>query len=142
MIQSIDELPGVIRGLAAAGKLRGERWTLAQIAEHLARTVDWMLGRLRLGAAPQRPSAVRQFIGRRIVFATGRLPRGVPTFAEIAPPAETDLEAALGHLERSLAEMGRFEGPLPQHPYLGRMSRAGWMRFHVIHARHHLRTIR
>jgi Protein of unknown function (DUF1569) len=138
-VKTLDEVPAEIRRLHDGGRARGPNWTLPQIAEHLARTIDLTLGRL---VTPE-PSPIhlkpfRRFLARQMVLLQGRIPPNVPTLRALTPPADTGLHAALAHLEQSIKALHEARGPLPDHPFLGPMSKRAWLRFHLVHARHHL----
>jgi hypothetical protein len=141
MIRRLSDIPAEARRLASAGMTRGRNWTLPQIVEHLARTFDWSTGRMPREERLSGRTTFKQFIGRVVVFATGRLPENVGTSQRVVATPDTTLEEALEHLVRAIADFETASELAPYHPVLGRMSRNDWRRFHLIHARHHLRRV-
>jgi hypothetical protein len=138
-VKTLDEVPNEIRNMNTDGCVKGPRWTLAQIAEHLARTIDLTLGRLVTSeSSPIHLKPVRRFLARLMVLVQGRIPPNVPTLKALTPPDDTALTPALDHLEASIEALQEARGPFPVHPFLGPMSRRAWLRFHLVHARHHL----
>ena len=130
------------------------RWTVAQILEHLAVSVDLVAQLLEeRGALPgrRRRSKPHQTVLRHLVLTGGRIPRGLKTVIVAAPSEDPDpaLAAAqfrmgvelLRHLSESWTEELR-ESVFLQHPYLGDLNLPEWVRFHYVHCRHHARQIR
>lgn len=139
---------------AEAERPRGDKWSIAQIAEHLdlayTRNAAGIARRLQKGDVPRRSRSFRQTLVRLVVvqlghFPSGRkspegvLPQGRP-FSEVA----ADLEPHLIELDERLREAERVFGaaaPILDHPIIGPFSVADWRRFHWVHTRHHLRQL-
>jgi hypothetical protein len=139
MIKTLDEAPAEIRRLGVEGRAQGVNWTVAQIAEHLARTIDWSLRRMPNDEpSPIQLAPLKRFLARQMVLLQGRIPPNVPTLRALVPAPDTKLHSALDHLRESIAALHAARGPLPDHPFLGPMSKRAWIRFHLVHARHHL----
>lgn len=139
MLISLARVPEQIQCLVSEGKTRSKTWTLAQIADHLAMTIEWQMARLPVGKLPDRlpPKWVR-WIFRLIFLGFGRLPSGVPAVSSIVPQKDVDLDASLRRLRSAIAEMFGSDGPYRTHPFFGNMTKSGWIRFHEVHAAHHL----
>src|SRR5947207_1284023 len=118
-------MPDVERLLA--GHTTVGEWSLGQICRHLAVAFRLTVGG---GAAPVVPWAVRRAVGpvvRRVVLYRGRLPAGVrmPNSA-LAPGDCPDPRAEADDLGAAIGRFLAFPGPLPEHPYLGRMTADQW----------------
>ncbi|MBX3394602.1 MAG: DUF1569 domain-containing protein [Phycisphaerae bacterium] len=138
----LARVPEQIQCLASEGKSRSVSWSLAQIADHLAMTIEWQLDRLPVGKLPDRlPPMWLRRIFRVIFLGLGRLPRGVPAVSSIVPQSDVDLEASLDRLRSAIASMFVSDGPYRTHPFFGNMTKSGWVRFHEVHAAHHLKRI-
>ena len=139
MTTSLQQIPDAIRRLHADGRVPGANWTLAQIAEHLALTIDLTLGRVGRGEpSPVHLRPMRRFLAKQMVLRLGRIPPNVPTLKSLTAPAQTSMESALSHLTSSIESLVNSRGPLVDHPFLGPLSKQAWLRFHLVHARHHL----
>ncbi len=120
-----------------AGHATVGRWTLGQILNHLALAI-----RLPMDGVPVKfPWLVRRLVGpvaRRLSFWRGWIPEGVQMPAVYLPPPGLDATAQAEELRRAIKRFGAFAGRLDEHPLLGRLSPAGWERFHCLHCAHHL----
>ncbi|HWL93763.1 MAG TPA: DUF1569 domain-containing protein, partial [Phycisphaerae bacterium] len=72
----------------------------------------------------------------------GLLPNNVPSIASTLAAEDVELHAALSRLRRAIESLESAPESYPAHPYLGVMNRNDWVRFHEVHAAHHLREIR
>lgn len=130
-----DVTPDVERLLA--GHVTVGRWSLGQICNHLALTINAPID----GCPVKFPWLVRRTFGaaaRRLMFRWGWIPRGVRVPRTYLPRPGLD---AAAEAEALRAAVGRFQihvGPLDEHPLLGPMGKAGWERFHLLHCAHHL----
>lgn len=142
-MRSLKELPGIARDLAEQGHsdcIPG-RWTLAQLCDHLAKTMNGSLPSGDLGP-PAFPRWVQKLV-RVAVFWTGRMPAGVRAPPPFQPEDDLTTQEAI---ERVAEAVHRFEtlpeserGDMTDSPAFGPMSYDDWARLHLIHARHHLR---
>lgn len=112
-------------------------WSLAQILNHLA-------GAMRMsvdGIAFRAPWILRKTLAPfvlRNVFKTGRLRDGIKLPEAALPRPGLDARAEAEALCAALAYYAAATGPMADHPFFGRMSRADWDRLHLIHIAHHL----
>ena len=111
-------------------------WSLGQICDHLATVTE-----RALNLPPDGPHDTSLRVPdekRAEVFATGRLPEGIPLPAALTPPTEVDAAQAAGRLRRALAAMGEATGPLAPHRLFGPLEMDQWRRLVCIHCAHHL----
>ncbi len=145
-LSSLAWIPGEARWLAAAGMLRGRVWSLAQVCEHLALSMEGTIHPIE-HSAPQHDarrrwfSSIRRVFVKHAVLISGRLPDGLPAQPFVRPsdsppldPTIRRLGTAIEALERKLAEPA---ARWPRHPVFGELSGRQWLRFHALHARHH-----
>jgi hypothetical protein len=132
-----------------------ERWSSAQIMEHLGRsygTTAKML-ELSMGAGiPQvRDAKIPELLKKLLVVKVGVFPSGAKSPAMVTPkgdPGPVALARALANLERldaaiaAAEEMWGSRKPIAMHPILGPLTPGEWRKFHYIHGRHHLAQIR
>lgn len=131
------------------------RWTPAQIVEHLAISMTASAERFerRRDYAPmrRRPRGLLERIAGAVILGLRWYPQGFRA-PEVTRPAD--------HVSRAEAEAHFLDGVrrwemlerdlLPRrpadlfvrHPRFGDLTLGEWIRFHIIHARHHARQIR
>lgn len=133
---SLDQvMPEVERLLA--GHVTVGRWSLAQILNHLAQTIQ-----VSMDGGPDKYSwAVRRLVGpllRRLSLWFNWIPAGVraPKMYLPRPGGAADKEAEA--LRAAMARFASHPGPFDEHPLFGRMTGAQWRRFHCVHCAHHL----
>ena len=130
------------------------KWSPAQVAEHVAVTMDQavlvMEGR---GATMHVPRFLRPLV-RRLAFQPvlrsgcfprgGKSPRGFePSAGGVAQAdAPRRLAASLEVFERTVAHHARDHSAAFEHPVFGRLSYADYVRFNALHAAHHERQLR
>ncbi|HEX5818268.1 MAG TPA: DinB family protein [Gemmatimonadales bacterium] len=128
----------------AAGK-----WSPAQVAEHVARTMDQAIliieGRVTSPSLPRllRPLA-RRFV-LRPVLRSGRFIRGGKAPKAFVPSADgvpqagvaAALERALVAYEECVARQRQAGHDEFEHPVFGRIPLVDYVRFNELHARHH-----
>ncbi|MGH7698942.1 MAG: DinB family protein [Gemmatimonadales bacterium] len=131
------------------------KWTAAQIAEHLAISLDGSSRRFEerreRGPMARRPRTALGRIGAFCIVGLGWFPRGFTAPEGSRPGAHPDPVAVerqfrAGHarflaLERLLLPARRRD-LFVRHPVLGDLTFEEWMRFHVVHCRHHAKQIR
>jgi DinB family protein len=158
---SLSELPalvlGPLEGRPEADWQRAPpgKWTAAQIVEHLALGMESsaaaFAGRRAKPPMTRRPRGFVEKIAKLYMFGLRRFPPGLraPEGATPAPgvegtAAEARFRRGLGLWEQVERELlpARPRDLFVKHPRLGDLTIGEWMRFHVIHARHHARQIR
>jgi hypothetical protein len=161
MIQLVTELPSLVLGplrhrsdddwqRAPAGK-----WTSAQIVEHLALglTLSANTFQARRNHPPmnRRRRTPAEQVARFFIFGLQWFPPGRKAPERTLPPAQIDRAAAEAHFLAGIEAWDQVDRALlperrsnlfVKHPRMGDLTIEEWMRFHVIHARHHARQIR
>lgn len=138
-----DELIAEVERIATAarqGRVRTlGRWSVGQIFQHLARTIEASYGQRRVEAAwPVRLLGrvmMRLSRGRLLdrPFRPGwRAPRAG------LPDADVSLDEAVAELRAWLERVQRGEPMVAASPFLGQLSQDQWMRLHQRHAELHL----
>ncbi|HEV8510190.1 MAG TPA: DUF1569 domain-containing protein [Gemmatimonadales bacterium] len=131
------------------------KWTPAQIVEHLALGLEWSAEKFRArrnhAAMSRRPRTPAEQIARLFIFGLRWFPprrkapeRSVPAPAIGRAAAEAHFLSGIeswDQLERELLPARRSD-LFVKHPRIGDLTLEEWMRFHLIHARHHARQIR
>ncbi|WP_169976795.1 DUF1569 domain-containing protein [Tautonia rosea] len=137
-LRDADAVIAEIRHLQQCGYTMLGKWNLAQMCEHLRKTL-----RLGLDGSDRRlPWIVRSVITgpifRRIV-KTRRMSSGLPAPKELAPssPDGSDDPAAIEACIATLQEARDAIGPLPKHP-IADLSVEEWKQVNWIHCSHHL----
>ena len=129
---SLEEVLHDAEDLARGHKTLG-KWTLGQILHHLATAIR---------VSRRRPDAVTRPVDetfRRQIFEFRRFPEGVPApHPKLVPPADADLAAQLVELREAIEQWRVADGPFPDHPFIGPLSKDEWTQFHCIHSAHHL----
>src|SRR5262249_38656059 len=134
-----------LRALDALERDGGEvdgPWTLAQVLEHCAQSVECSLR----GYPRPRGFLVRRLIGP--IVLSRFLRRGsmshdrADPIPRAPPPGDRMLPDALAHLRRALAEFQAHEGPVAEHFAFGRVTRAQYEAFHAMHIADHLSAVR
>lgn len=127
-----DVMPEVDRLLAGYEAVGA--WSLGQICRHLAVGFELLMDGGPAATPARALDAVRVRFLRR-----DRFPDGVAVpLAALVPPPGLDDRAEAESLRAALARFATHPGPLAPHPYLGPLTRDEWVRFHCLHAAHHL----
>lgn len=133
-------------------------WNARQIVEHLVltyrRSAATFRERLEKGRPTQAPVKLNRRMTRFVVLGVGVMPgrRMAPPMVTPAATPDPVLDgAALASLFRSeLQAMDELLGPCREqfgkqtfsnHQVLGPLSAEQWRRFHLVHARHHLKQV-
>ena len=157
----IGELPnlvlGPLRGRADSDWERGPagKWTPAQIVEHLALglTLSAETFQARKSHAPmkRRPRTPAEKIAKLFIFGFRWFSPGRKSPERTTPPAQIDRRTAEAHFLAAVEAWDQVDRALlperqadlfVKHPRMGDLTVEEWMRFHVIHARHHAKQIR
>jgi len=158
---TLADLPAVV-----LGPLRGRsdaewqrrpagKWTPAQIVEHLAIGLVWSAEkfRARRGHEPmqRRRQTPAERIAKFLILGVGWYPQGRKAPEGTVPAAGITRAGAEAHFLAGVAAWEQLAGELlpsrrsdlfVKHPRLGDLTMPEWVRFHVVHARHHARQIR
>ncbi len=132
--QALDEIMPEVQRLLKGHAVAGQ-WSLGQICNHLS-------GAIRLTARPTSsavpPATPEQAALKERFFAAGVFPDGRQSPPPFVPREDLDLAAEVASLASAIERFQGATGPYPSHPYLGPLSREEWLRFHCMHAAHHL----
>ena len=149
---SLRNIPERAEKLADSGLTRGKSWSLAQVCEHLALSIEntvrgssadgvrlrWQ--RMRL---PQR--VIRSCL-KNLMLLTGYFPEGAPAPESVQPTAGVSLDDALHRLRAAVEAFDRkiaaSNASWGYQSLLGRMNGRTWRRFHCTHAAHHFSFFR
>jgi hypothetical protein len=114
------------------------RWSLAQICNHLSSSIGYTVDGFPGKTAPW---IVRQTLGRAVrtlMISTGRIMEGAPLPENFKPLPTLDPTHEVNTLRLEIERFEASQGDCKPHPFLGRMSRNAWERFHCVHCAHHL----
>ncbi len=134
--------------LAQAATTPTAQWSLAQMCEHIALSIEATIvdqeltvGENRSRGLMHRYGPARRWLFRRIILTAGYSPRGVRAPEMVRPSEDASLDTELRHLEAAArafdaaaTETGRV---WPAQRFTGLLSPAQWRRFHHVHAAHH-----
>ena len=131
------------------------QWSVAEIVEHLHRaylgTAKGFERCLEKGAPIATPPTLKQRLQGFAVVNLGYFPAGRDAPKHVIPTGELDLHAVVDAVRRDLARLdtaavrtrAQFGGAkVVDHPILGAFSVDQWLKFHLVHTRHHERQIR
>ncbi len=152
-----NEMEATTRGLCDSdwNSAPKERWSSAQIIEHLGRSYGTTAKMLELsmgvGGPPQvRAAKVAELLKKLLVVNLGVYPQGAKAPAMVTPkgdPGPVALERALMNLQRmdvaiaAAVERWGSKEPIGMHPILGPLKPVQWRKFHYVHGHHHLLQI-
>jgi len=131
------------------------KWTPAQIVEHLALglalSAETFTARRNHAPMVRRPRTPAEKIAKLLIFGFRWFPPGRKSPERTTPPAQIDRASAEAHFLAAIEAWDQVDRALlperradlfVKHPRMGDLTVEEWMRFHVIHARHHARQIR
>jgi len=132
---------------------RDEGWSLAQIVEHLAISIDAVAAGFEEcsgGDCTERQATPEQALMRHVMLGAGEFPKGMRAPDYTFPSDDPDPELAQANfrmaIERTRAlledwpeeqQAGRFL----RHPVIGSLNLPEWVRFHYVHCSLHARQI-
>jgi len=132
-----------------------ERWTPAQIVEHLALGLEWSAAgfedRRARDPMVRRPLKLRERLAKVLVLHLGVFPPLMRAPAKSIPAERIERGAAEMHFRRGVERIqqvarlllpSRGRDLFVKHPRMGDLTLPEWMEFHLRHARHHARQIR
>jgi len=130
------------------------KWSIVEIVEHLSRaysgTAKGFERCLETGAPLAGSVTFRQLVQQLVLIQLGLFPEGRPAPKHVIPTGEFDLAAVVDATRRSLAwlddaasrtRQALGSGKVLGHPIIGALSIDQWLKFHVVHTRHHARQI-
>lgn len=139
----------------AAAKRTGERWSPVEIVEHLQKaysgTAKGMERCLDKGTPLATPASLKQSVMAFALINLGYFPAGRQAPKYIVPTGEVALADVIEGVRRDLARLDEAAGKARQmfgsakvldHPILGALSVDQWLRFHLVHTKHHEKQIR
>lgn len=133
--ESLDEVMPEVERLIEDHTTVGA-WSLAQICRHLAtamrRIVDLP------ASTPADPSKLLPAERKAEVFASGRIPEGLPAPPEIVPGDTLGEREEAEGLRAAIAYYTASNGPAVPHRLFGPLTRAEWDEMQRIHCAHHL----
>ena len=158
---TLAELPalvlGPLQGRSDAAWEQGPpgKWKPAQIVEHLALGLNLsaatFLSRQNHAPMSRRRRTPAEHVARLFIFGLRWFPPGRKAPERTTPAAEIDGATAEAHFLAGLEVWDQVDRALlperrtdlfVKHPRMGDLTVEEWMRFHVIHARHHAKQIR
>ena len=131
------------------------KWSVAEVVEHLQRAYSGTAKGFERCLEKQAPLATGQTAQQKfasfVLINLGYFPPGRQAPKHVLPTGEIDLRTLLDAVRRDLARLdaaaitareqfGRVK--LLDHPRLGALTVDEWMKFHLIHTRHHEKHIR
>jgi hypothetical protein len=131
------------------------QWTPAQIVEHLAIGIRFSAEKFEerrdRPAMRRRPRSFIERLAGVSILGLGWYPQGFKAPEGTIPPAHVTRAAAEAHFRDGVAKWAALERELfarrprdlfVKHPRLGDLTMSEWLRFHMVHARHHARQIK
>ena len=160
MMLSLASLPDLVLG-PLAGKSDADwyrapagKWNSAQIVEHLAISLEGsgkgFDSRRDKPPMVRRPMTAAERVASFLILTVGWFPPGREAPAISLPADKVDRNKAEQHFREGVERFNRIAPELlvsrprdlfVKHPRLGDLTLPEWMRFHLIHSRHHARQI-
>ena len=155
--QCLAILEDATRGGGAECSVRKDpgRWSVAEVIEHLQRAYRGTAKGFEICLDKQAPIATGQTLKQKlasfVLINLGYFPAGRKAPKHIIPTGELDLHAVLDAARRDLERLDAaalkaretFGGvKLVDHPFLGAFTVDQWLKFHLVHTRHHEKHIR
>jgi len=144
---SLRNIASLAEHFAGTGFLKGKSWSLAQVCEHLALSLENTVRGSKAEGLPlrwQRLSRFQRLVRwslKNMMLLTGYFPKGAPAPESVQPPKDASIDSALDRLRRAATafddKYASRRATWAYHSLLGRMTGRMWRRFHFIHAAHH-----
>jgi hypothetical protein len=138
-----------------AARRVGDRWSVVEIVEHLQRAYSGTAKGFERCLEKGAPLATGATLGQSVqVFALltlGYFPRGRTAPKHIIPTGAVTLPNAIEGVQRDLAWLDDTalrirsafgSAKVLDHPLLGAFTVDQWLRFHLVHTKHHEKQIR
>lgn len=153
----LDLIVGCTAGVApeAAAKRAGDRWSPVEIVEHLQKaysgTAKGLERCLQKGTPLATRGTLKQTLQSFALINLGYFPGGRSAPKHIVPTGTVALPDVIEGVKRDLAWLDTTATRAQQvfgsvkvldHPILGPLSVRQWLRFHLVHTRHHEKQIR
>ena len=142
-------------GAECATRRNPNQWSVVEVVEHLQRaylgTAKGFERCLEKGAPIASGQTFKQQLYSFALIRLGMFPEGREAPKHIMPTGELDLGALLEATRRDLERLDaaaiktrdRFGGAkVVDHPILGAFTVDQWLKFHLVHTRHHEKQIR
>ena len=120
-----------------AGHSTVGRWTLAQILNHLANSIQYSIGGFPGRTTPWIVQVTFRKAARWSMLKRGAIPEGAPLPRGFVPQSDLNAAVEAEALREAIAAFERCESPVP-HPFIGAMLKEDWRTFHCVHCGHHL----
>jgi hypothetical protein len=145
------------RGAGPEANVRrvADQWSVTEVVEHLQRaylgTAKGFEAALEKGTPLATRATLKQRVFQVVLIEFGYFPEGRPAPKHVVPKGEMALPEVLDAVRRDLARLdaaatlarARFGGvKVVDHPILGAFSVNQWLKFHLVHTRHHEKQIR
>lgn len=140
---------------AAAATRTGDHWSVAEIVEHLQRaysgTAKGFERSIEKGTPLATSATFKQSIQAFALINLGYFPEGRPAPKHIMPTGTIPLPDVIAGVQKDLAWLDEAAVKAQQrfgsvkvldHPILGAFTVDQWLRFHLVHTRHHEKQIR
>ena len=153
----LEILEDATRGAGPESRVRKDpnKWSVAEVVEHLQRAYSGTAKGFERCLEKQAPLATGQTFKQKfaafVLITLGYFPPGREAPKHVIPTGEIDLHAVLDAVRRDLARLdaaaikarSQFGGvKIVDHPRLGALTIDEWMKFHLVHTRHHEKHIR
>jgi len=153
----LDVILGCTAGVTpeAATKRAGDRWSAVEIVEHLQKaysgTAKGLERCLEKGTPLATRATLKQSLQSFVLINLGYFPEGRQAPKYIRPTGVVALPAVIEGVKKDLTWLddaatraGRVFGSAKVlgHPILGALSVDQWLRFHLVHTKHHEKQIR
>jgi hypothetical protein len=155
--QCLEIVEDATRGCGQESQVRRdpERWSVAEVVEHLQRAYRGTAKGFEICLEKDTPMATTATLGQRLyqflLIDLGYFPEGRRAPKHVVPTGELDLPAVLDALRRDLARLDAAAARVRErfgrvkvldHPILGAFTVDQWLKFHLVHTRHHEKQIR
>jgi len=157
LTRCLETIIGATAGVSAADATRraGDRWSVAEIVEHLQRaysgTAKGFEKAIEKGMPLATTPTLTQTLQAFALINLGYFPEGRQAPKHILPTGTIALPEVIEGLKKDLAWLDdaairarqAFGGAkVIDHPVLGALTVNQWLRFHLVHTRHHEKQIR
>lgn len=142
-------------GAECSVRKRPQQWSVAEVVEHLQRAYSGTAKGFERCLEKQAPLATRQSLKQRaasfMLLRLGYFPAGREAPKHVIPTGELDLDAVIEAARRDLARLDAAAvkarsvfgaAKVVDHPILGAFTVDQWLKFHLVHTRHHAKQIR